>query len=255
MINSPAIAPAHAPSRLTTINRHLRRSAAALPSAEKGGVASIIGLTIVPLVLALGLAVDGGLAYGAHSKLQGAVDAAALAGARAASLNGGNPEADARMFFDANFPSGFLGGNLADFDAVFDENTGELTINAEVDLPTSFMQIAGVPSVSVAASAVAQQQLSGLELAMVLDITGSMNKPDPSGGTRIQALKDASETLLDVIYGENETVNDVSLSVVPYNTQVNLGSDRTDLLTGFDAADFGDDGWMGCVEALSLIHI
>jgi len=247
MKNLPAIA--QTPSRLQHITHHLCRSTAALPSSDKGGVAAMVGLAVVPMVLALGLAIDGGLAYGAHSKLQGAVDAAALAGARVASSEDGNVEADARMFFDANFPSSFLGGQITDFDANFDEDTGELRIDAEIDLPTSFMRIAGLPTVSVAASAVAQQQLSGLELAMVLDITGSMNKPDPSGGTKIQALKDASETLLDVIYGENETVNDVSISVVPYNTQVNLGSDRTDLLTGFDVADFGDDGWKGCVEA------
>lgn len=220
-----------------------------LARAEEGGVAAIVGLSIIPLVLALGLAVDGGLAYGAHSKLQGALDAAALASARAASSEDADVEADARMFFEANFPPNYLGSRITDFDAIFNEETGELSIDAEIDMPTAFMRVAGLPTVSVAASAVAQQQLNGIELAMVLDVTGSMNRSDPSGGTKLQALKDASDTLLNVVYGENETVKDVSISVVPYNTEVNLGSDRTDLLTGFNEADFGDDGWKGCVEA------
>ena len=240
---------ATATSRLQDLSQALRRSSALLPAAEAGGVATIVGLSIIPMVLALGLAVDAGLAYGAHSKLQGALDSAALASARTASMEGADVEADARMYFNANFPSDYLGSRLIDFDAVFNEETGELSIDAEINMPTSFMRVAGFSSIPVAASTVAQRQLNGIELAMVLDITGSMNKPDPSGGTKIEALKNASETLLNVIYGENETVENVSISVVPYTTQVNIGSDRTNFLTEFNEADFGDDGWKGCVEA------
>ena len=222
---------------------------ASLAKEQKGSVSSIIGLSLVPIVLALGLAVDGSLAFGTHNKLQSAVDAAALASARASSSEDGDVEADARMFFNANFPDDYLGGRVTDFDARFNEDTGEVTIDAEVEIPTSFMKLAGFSTVPIAVSSTAQQQLSGLELAMVLDVTGSMRFADPSGGTKIQALIDASETLLDVIYGDNDTVDDVSISVVPYNTEVNLGSDRTDLLTGFDPDDFGAAGWKGCVEA------
>jgi len=252
MIDLPAVTAA--PSRLRRFSRSLRGTATRLRAAEQGSVAMIVGLSIIPLMLALGLAVDGGLAYGAHSRLQGAVDAAALASARTASAESANVEADARMFFDANFPPGYLGSRVTDFDADFDEETGELNVDAVIDMPTYFMRVAGVSNVSVATSATAQKLLSGIELALVLDVTGSMNQSDPSGGTKIEALKVASETLLDVIYGENDTVDDVSISVVPYNTEVNLGSDRTDLLTGFDEDAFGDEGWQGCVEARSAPH-
>lgn len=239
-------------SAMTTIRRAGVRGsdlAASLVGDQRGGVASLIGLSIIPVALTLGLAIDGGLAYSAKNKLQGAIDAAALAAARAASTENADVRADARMFFDANYPDGFLGGELKSFDPRFDEESGEITIDAAFEIPTAFMQLAGLPTVTVAASTAAQQQLSGIELAMVLDVTGSMGDPDPSGGTKIQALKDASETLLNVIYGENETVKDVSISVVPYTTSVNLGADRTGVLTGFNAADFGADGWKGCVEA------
>jgi Flp pilus assembly protein TadG len=223
--------------------------AARLPRDQQGGVAALVGLAMVPLALVLGLAIDGGVAYGAHSRLQGAVDSAALAGARAAAFQPENAEADARMFFDANFPADYLGGQIIDFDAAFNEDARELTVNAEVEVPTAFMRLAGFPTVKIAASSTAERSLTGIELSMVLDVTGSMNAVDPSGGTKIGALKKAAGTLLDVIYGEEETVDDVSIAVVPYNTEVNLGSDRTDLLTGFDPAAYGTDGWKGCVEA------
>lgn len=238
-----------APSRLCRFSESLRGTASHLRRADQGGVAMLVGLSLLPLMLVLGLVVDGGLAYGTHSRLQGAVDAAALASARTASTEGADIEADARMFFNANFPPDYLGSHLTDFDANFNEETGELSVNAEIDMPTFFMRVAGIPSVSVATNATAQKLLNGIELAMVLDVTGSMNQSDPSGGTKIEALKTASETLLDVIYGEDDTVDDVSISVIPYNTTVNLGSDRTDLLTDFDENAFGDDGWRGCVEA------
>ncbi len=235
-------------SHLGTITRTLRLSAARIVSSEEGGVATTLGLSLIPLLLALGLAVDGGLAYGTQNKLQGAVDAAALASARAASSEDGDVEADARMFFEANFPDDYLGGRLTDFDARFNEETGEVTVEAQVDMPTSFMSLAGINNVPVSVSSTAQQQLSGLELAMVLDTTGSMGFADPAGGTKIDALKDASETLLTAIYGENETVDEVSVSVVPYTTAVNIGTSRTDFLTGFDPSAFGTAGWQGCVE-------
>lgn len=216
---------------------------------ERGSVAALVGLAIVPLVLALGLAVDGGLAYNARSKLQGAVDSAVLAGAQAASTEGSDVIADARKYFNVNYPSDFLDGRITNFAPTFNEETRELSIDAAVEIPTAFMRLAGKQTVSIGVTSTAQQQLSGIELAMVLDVTGSMNFTDPSGGTKLESLKTASNTLLDVIYTENDTIDDVSISVIPYNTEVNLGSDRTDLLTGFDQTAFGTDGWKGCVEA------
>jgi Flp pilus assembly protein TadG len=235
---------------MSTIEAKSRRDVLrALKRDQMGSVAGVMGLAIVPLVLVLGLAIDGGIAYGARSKLQGAIDSAALAGARVASTEGKDVVADSRMYFDANYPSDYLGGRIMSFQPVFDDETRELRIDAEVEVPTAFMQLAGFETVTVGATTTAQQQLSGMELALVLDVTGSMTKSDPSGGIKIEALQKAANSLLTVIYGDNETVEDVSVAVVPYNTEVNLGSHRTDLLTGYDADAFGADGWGGCVEA------
>lgn len=223
--------------------------ASSIVTNQEGGVAMAMGLAVVPLALVLGLAIDSGLAYNAQSKLQGAADSAVLAGAQAASVEGSDVLVDAKKYFDANYPNDFIGGRLTKFQTTFDDDTRELTVAAEAEIPTAFMRIAGFPTVSVAVNATAQQQLSGIELALVLDVTGSMNESDPSGGTKIASLKTASNSLLDIIYGDNDTIDDVSVSVIPYNTTVNLGSDRTDMLTGFDADAFGAAGWKGCVEA------
>lgn len=232
----------------STFARPLEKASSILGN-QDGGIAMAMGLLVVPLALLLGLAVDGGLAYSARSKLQGAADSAVLAGAQAASVEGSDVLADAKKYFDANYPEEFIGGQLTTFESTFNDESRELTVNAEAEIPTAFMRVAGFETMSVAVRSTAQQQLSGIELALVLDVTGSMNRADPSGGTKINSLKTAANSLLDIIYGENDTIDDVAVSVIPYNTTINLGSDRTGFLTGFDADSFGADGWKGCVEA------
>lgn len=209
----------------------------------------ILGLAVIPLILGLGLAVDSGLAYNAQSRLQGALDSAVLAGAKKLGASVEEMKAEARMFFDANYPDDYLGGHVVSFDAKFDETTRELSLDAKVEMPTAFMRIVGIPTVELYVDARAQQQLNGVELALVLDITDSMNWSDPSGGSKLEALKEASNVLLDVIYGENEKADNVFVSVVPYNSQVNIGTDRTDWLKGYDPDDFEPHEWEGCVEA------
>lgn len=216
---------------------------------DRGGVIMLIGLSTIPLVLTLGLAVDGGLAYNAQSKLQGAVDSAVLAGATRLNADEAEMKSEARMFFNANYPSDFLGGEVVDFDTGYDDDDREFSIDATIEIPTAFMRIAGITTVTISASATVQQELTSMELAMVLDVTGSMGDPDPSGGTKLDALKEASNTLLDVIFEEEDTSTDVAISVVPYSGAVNVGGERTGWLDGHDPDDFGDFGWKGCVEA------
>lgn len=218
---------------------------------DGGGVIMLIGISIIPITLVLGLAVDSGLAYNARSKLQGAIDSAALAGAKRLNAEEAEMKSEARMFFDANYPKDFLGGRVTDFDADFDDDDREFSVDATVEVPTAFMRIAGIPTVTVTASAAVKQQLTSIELAMVLDVTGSMEDPDPSGGTKLEALQQASNTLLDVLFGDEDTAEGVAISVVPYSGAVNVGDDRTGWLTGYDPDDFGTHSWKGCVEARS----
>ncbi len=70
-----------------------------------------------------------------------------------------------------------------------------------------------------------------VELALVLDVTGSMDWcPTPSGGNcgsnnRMKALKDAAGDMLDSLYGPGDDIvnNFVRVAIVPFNTGVNVG--------------------------------
>ena len=226
---------------------------------RSGGVAMIVGMSLFVLAGALGVAVDSARGYSAKSKLQDAVDAAALAGAKAYSqgLTGGEDETpkafastEARMFFDANYASDFMGGVIADFDAQVDEASESIVVKAEATIPTSFMQIFGIHEVTVTGEAQVIAAQTSLELALVVDVTGSMNWTDSNGDVKIDSLEAAGLKLLDTLYSEETSLPGVYLSLVPYRAAVNIGH-RPSWLTGYNASQFSPHGWRGCVLARS----
>ncbi len=74
----------------------------------EGGFALVyMAILITFLLVATGLAVDGGRAYVVKAQLTKAVDGAALSAAR--NLNSGNPRVEAEKIFRANFPDGYMG--------------------------------------------------------------------------------------------------------------------------------------------------
>src|SRR5690606_33012346 len=97
--------------------------------------------------------------------------------------------------FAANFPPGA-------FDAVVDNpsvepnlDTQSLKVSVTATLPTTLLRVIGKDRLQVHASSTTQSESGrGMELALVLDTTGSMS------GSKIAALKSASRDLVDVIY-------------------------------------------------------
>ena len=92
----------------------LRRAGACLHGFrrdEKGAVAILVAVAAIPLIAALGLATDTARGYIVKARLSQALDAAALAGGK--NMFGADRDADIEMFFDANFPPGFMGATVA----------------------------------------------------------------------------------------------------------------------------------------------
>lgn len=214
---------------------------------QRGAVAALLGLLVVPLFIMLGLAIDGARAYLLKAKLQQAIDSAGLAGGQA--LGVGDPGEAIQMYFDANYPSDFMSGQIDAFDVTIDEDAGTVTVVATATIPTAFMRVAGIPDVTVNARTVIQRANTGIELALVLDDTSSMLD---SG--KIGALKDAAHELLQILYGNHDTLDNLWVAVVPYRGAVDVGSQHTDWLTGYDPAAFAPDSWAGCVEARAAPH-
>ena len=52
-----------------------------------------------------------------------------------------------------------------------------MTLEAEATLPTTFMRIFGQNQMEVSARSEITREMTGLEVALVLDVTGSMDDP------------------------------------------------------------------------------
>src|SRR3954469_1089256 len=183
--------------RLPTALAVLRR----LAGNEGGNVLTVVALAAIPLVGAVGLAIDAGRAFIVQDQLQKALDAAGLAADQATA------KADAQNFFAANFNAA-AGATSNGLTVTFSSDGLTVTLTASASQPTTFMQVMGIKSVTVSGQAVIKRQVTGLELALVLDNTGSMVDED-----KIGSLKTAAHELLDALYGTNDTIPNLWVSV------------------------------------------
>jgi Mg-chelatase subunit ChlD len=151
---------------------------------QRGQVFVVLAISMVLLAGAAGLAIDSGLGYLIRGKLNAAVDAAAVAGARAAAQGETRAEQQAnairaaRHFFAANYPAGYL-GSLATLDApgvTFDSpRPGVITVNASARarVPVTLMGVMGFDMLDISASA--ESIRKDLDMAFVVDTSGSVN--------------------------------------------------------------------------------
>lgn len=214
---------------------------------RRGNAAVVFAFLFLPLMAASGLAVDTMLAYTVENELQKSLDAAGLAAGRA--LDPGDIEADARSFFAANFGAGPALATVSDPDIEVSASGEQITITATARMPTTFMRLFGHDSVTVSARTVINRETRGMELALVLDTTWSM-----TDGNKIGGLKTAATDLLNILFGDRETVRDLYVAVVPYIAAVNIGTPNIGFLATGDqargaAAAFSPAGWGGCVLA------
>lgn len=148
---------------------------------ESGAVMPLIGLSFLVLVMASGFAIDYGRAQIVRERLQWAVDAGALAGAKLAP--GGDLAAvqrEANAYFRANFPSGYMdtrGGAISAqwISTVSGKGNGVRFTVSNMTMENYFADIVGIGDIKVSATAdVNTLPISPLDLVFALDLSGSM---------------------------------------------------------------------------------
>ncbi len=149
---------------------------------RKGYILLLSGLTTLMILLpATGLAIDVGLIYMVQTLLSASADAAVLAGARALSRGSddaaqhASAEATANTFFQANFPNGYLTSThlqVASVARTDDTYLRSVATTASVDVPTIFMRVFGVNSVTLHAGATATRR--DVNIVIIMDRSGSL---------------------------------------------------------------------------------
>ncbi len=191
-----------------------------------GAVAATVAFALVPLVVAAGTAIDVGRAVVARSSLRAALDAAALAAAQETSESAAI--ATVERYLRANYDAARW-GELTDLTV----RRGPLTVevDARATVPTTLLRVIGMDRIEVGAEAEVTVGGSNLEVALVLDITGSM------AGSRLAALKAAAQDLIDVVVRDVQIPYYSKIAIVPYSNGVNVGRDLADLVRGTPRPD------------------
>jgi len=199
----------------------------------------LFALSLIPIVGCIGAGVDVAVAYAAKSRMSSALDAAALA---VGSSSGTNPQlsAVAQNFFNANYPAGTLGTKPT---VAVTVNGDTITATASGAVSTTFLKVLNINTISLSTTSVVMRQIRGLELAMVLDNTGSMTT-----NNNIQAVRDSAQLLTDILFGGAAVHPYLKIAIVPYSAAVNPGSVAPSLITTGDVYAPADPlGWKGCV--------
>ena len=201
---------------------------------RRGNVAVIFALALAPVTLLAGGSVDLSTAMNARSRLAQALDAAALAVGVNSSISDEDALEIATGFINANYPEREL-GTITSVSVTLDPVTDSVTVRGAAEVRTTMLGLAGIQTITVHWESVAQRARQRIELAMVLDNTGSMN------GSKIRGLRDAAHLLSEILFEGADDPNDVKIALVPFAATVNVG-------TGFERA------WWLDPDATSPIH-
>ena len=206
----------------------------------------MFALALVPIIGVVGAAVDYSRASAARAAMFASLDATALMLSRdAATMPPEQIPAKATSYFNAQFNR----PEVADVqvNAVLNNpQAGSFTLNvtASGNIPTTFTKVLGQTKMDIGTSVDVKWGVKKLELALVLDNTGSM----ASNGKMTQ-LKSAAHSLLTTLQNAAKQPGDVKVAIIPFDKIVNIG-------TGYAASGWIDYSvhniqqaqWQGCVQ-------
>jgi len=172
-----------------------------------------------------------------RAKLQSTLDRAVLA---AADIDQSlDPEFVVNEYFTkSGFPDSVT-------DVTESEGLGFRSVSATArkQVNTHLLHMLGVDTLSAPAAGAAEERVDNVEISLVLDISGSM-----ANNSRITNLRNAGQEFIDVVF-ENAAQNKISVSLVPYNGQVNIGAD---LISKYNVQQRHNDNY--CVDLPSSVY-
>ena len=194
--------------------------------------AIIFAACFIPIILVVGFAVDYGMYLNQKQKVQQALDMAGLAAAKHLRMDlsaaDQTVEDIAQVYFDAELASNHVAA-MTDVTLV----RSGMRINLDVDgtMPTSFTHLAGIDTMPLDTEAeVIYGVPSAAEIALVLDVSGSMNGVDPGETrSRIDSLRTAAKDMISVLLDPSSTIP-VKIAIVPFSNMVSVGTDRAGAL-------------------------
>lgn len=208
---------------------------------EEGSFLILFAVGAITLVAITGAALDYSRGYLLQSELTSALDAAALAGGANASAD--DVDDTIEKYFKVNFPTNYMGADVEDIDVTINTLGGSLSASVTAELDYTLLSVVVDGKMSIGAETEITLEKKGMEIALVMDNTGSMY------GTKMTTMKNAAQDLVDILYGDKDEVDKMWISLVPFTAAVNIGTEHSSWLTSLDQTQYYPTTWRGCVEA------
>jgi Flp pilus assembly protein TadG len=186
-------------------------------SAKGGNVIIPFTLLLVPILGAVGAAVDYSRANSDKAAMQAAVDATALMLSKnAATLTTAQINQQATNYFTSLFSRTDV-TNMVISPTYTTSGGTQIVLTATGMVGTTFMKVLGFSTITVSVSSTVKWGNTRLRVALVLDNTGSMAQSN-----KMTALKTASHNLLTQLQNAAGQNGDVYVSIVPFTKDVNV---------------------------------
>jgi Flp pilus assembly protein TadG len=195
-----------------------RRGASALARfrrSEDGAVVMFTLFVLLMMLIAGGVAIDVMRHEMERARLQNALDTAVLAGAGAPYGTTPTPKAIVQDYMAKAGMAEYLAeiddDGEGEDDIVHTLNMSKVTATASKSIDTYLMQLSGVKQLGAGAASSAERRVPKLEVAMVLDVSGSMGSNE-----KLLNLKSAAKEFVTAVLGSSATGNTV-ISIIPFS--------------------------------------
>lgn len=185
---------------------------------EDGAIAVQAALVVAPLLVAVFGVMDVSRASTAKTHLQDALDAAALAAARSPATT----EAQIQAIGEQVLTADLSGSDAVVTSSHFRLEGSKVIATAQATVPTMVASLWMDGDMTMNAATEVSRAVNHIELALVLDNTGSMS------GTKLASLKTAATNLVDTLAAaaaQSAEPNPVKISLVPFSMTVKVGSE------------------------------
>ncbi|MCX7300532.1 MAG: TadE/TadG family protein [Rhodobacterales bacterium] len=203
---------------------------------ERGGAIIFTLFLIVMMLLVAGYAIDTMRFENKRARLQATLDRAVLA---ATDLGQALEPVDiVQDYFDK---AGLL-DQITNIQVTQALSGRTVEVTATLDVQTMFMK--GVDTLVAPASGAATETITDVEIVLVLDVSGSMRS-----NSKIQNLRNAARDFVSTVL-QNDDQNRMSIAIVPFNAQVNLGPT---LRARYNVTDLNGIANSNCIDLPSSV--
>ena len=187
----------------------------------EGNIAIIFALMTIPLFLLMGFAIDLQQVNTAKNRVQFILDSAVIAGAR--EMQEGKSDTEIKKYLENYFKSAMKaqgkGTDCADPVPVISSESQDISVSVRCAQPTSIMQLTGTKELNFSVTSASTYGIGKVDISFVFDISGSMR------GSKIEALKSAADTAIDVLLPKDDdgTTGEVRIGMTSYSYMSDAG--------------------------------